>query len=174
MAGRIGVVGYSYRAAYRGAHLRRCLLFSALLFALGALLTALALAFPSPASFLLAILLEGTAFLLVFPRFSLVYDVEITDGFFTLAAIYGSSRRRELFSCDLRRAERIVTGEGIGRGLSAFSPVRTAEALSAPESERACALFTLDGESRPVAVLFDAEEAFFTAARAYCPAALRS
>ena len=40
MAGRIGVVGYSYRAAYRGAHLRRCLLFSALLFALGAFLLA--------------------------------------------------------------------------------------------------------------------------------------
>ncbi|MBQ7171574.1 MAG: hypothetical protein IJR89_04790 [Clostridia bacterium] len=171
MAGRSGVVGYSYRAAYKGPYLLRCLLLAALLVALTGALAVLALSYPSAATFLLAFLLSAAAFWLLFPRFSLVYDVEITDGFFTLAAIYGSSRRKEIFSCDLRRAEAIVTDEE-ARRLAAAS-LRTVKALSAPGSEKACALFCPDGSNRPALVLFDAEDAFFDTARAFCPAAVR-
>ncbi len=173
MAGRSGFVGYSYRAAYRGAYLLRCLFLAALLLALTGALAVLALSYPSAASFLLALLLSAAAFRLLFPRFTLVYDVEIADGFFTLAAIYGSSRRKELFSCDLRRAEAIVTdGEEIGRRPAAASR-RTVKALSSPGSEKACALFCPDGSDRPALLLFDAEDEFFEAARAFCPAAVR-
>lgn len=177
---RVDMIGYGRRAAMRGKQLSRCIVIVLLwvLFALvgvaGAWALSLWLGSAVPGAWLLVVFLLGTLILLTVPYFSLEYDYEISDGIFTVAAIFGGRRRRIRARLDLRMVDSLAPLDAdVLRRMEDARPAVTIDTRSASDSPDAAAMLYTDERQRLTLLLFDGGEKFMKAAKFYCPSALR-
>ena len=177
---RVDMIGYSRRAATRGRQLRRCIgiVLLWLLFggigAAGAAALSLWLGGAVPAAWLLAAMLLSAVILFTVPYFILEYDYEISDGVFTVAAIFGRRRRRVRAQVDLRNVDSVAPlDDDVLRRMETARPAVTIDTRSVADSPEASAMLFADKRGRLTLLLFDGGEKFMKAARFYCPSALR-